>query len=170
MPKNKTWKNCFFSIIRIKLATKNRIAHIRWRMQRIKTICIIFTIQNCLSQAFQERVGIKRSSFLSRYSPYISRLCRNSRGCHAIPWLFLHIVKASRRPFRNSVIPVNASPFIASGKRFRPQTAAIRQICGLCALWWRAVFAMRRSHLPQCMAATVMRQFIILPEYSSHLE
>lgn len=40
------------------LATKNRIAHIRWRIQIIKTLSTISPIQNCLSQAFQERVGI----------------------------------------------------------------------------------------------------------------
>ena len=40
------------------LATKNRIAHIRWRIQIIKTLSTISPIQNCLSHAFQERVGV----------------------------------------------------------------------------------------------------------------
>ena len=44
------------------LATKNRIAHIRWRIQIIKTIRPISPKQNCLSQVFKERVGVRYGS------------------------------------------------------------------------------------------------------------
>ena len=40
------------------LATKNRIAHIRWRIQINRIICAKSPIQNCLSRVLKERVGI----------------------------------------------------------------------------------------------------------------
>ena len=44
------------------MATKNRIAHIRWRIQIIKTVRTISLKQNCLSQAFKERESVLISS------------------------------------------------------------------------------------------------------------
>ena len=40
------------------LATKKRIAHIRWRIQIVKTLSTISPIQNCLIQALKERMGM----------------------------------------------------------------------------------------------------------------
>ena len=57
-----------------KLATKNRIAHIRWRIQINKTLSAKLPIQNCLSQAFKGRVGIIRKSLESPEVTALSEL------------------------------------------------------------------------------------------------
>ena len=46
------------------VATINRIAPIRWRIQRTKIVRNIFPKQNCLTFACEERVGVERKGLL----------------------------------------------------------------------------------------------------------